>query len=75
MKALDEESEDAFVLALIQDLALSKWDFVSKQKRNDTVKLVKQFLSEKPKSRKVFAEAEGMLHSIFPIVEKLAFHR
>jgi hypothetical protein len=57
---LDEKKDDAFALALIQDLALSRSDCISAQKRKDLVNLVEQFLSEEPASRKALAESAGM---------------
>ena len=56
---LDEARDDAYVVALIQDLALSRSDALSAQKRNDLVALVEQFLAEKPGSRKALAEING----------------
>ncbi|KAG7353289.1 heat repeat-containing protein [Nitzschia inconspicua] len=57
MVELDDEKDDMFVVALIRDLALSRSDCVSEQKRNDLMRLVENFLSEKPGSRKALAEA------------------
>ena len=57
--AMDEARDDEYVVALIQDLALSRSDCLSAQKRNDLVRLVEQFLTEKPGSRKALANSAG----------------
>jgi hypothetical protein len=57
---LDEKKDDAFVLALIQDLASSRSDCIAAQKREDWVYLVEQLLSEEPTSQKALAKSAGM---------------
>lgn len=60
VELLDEDTrDDDYVLALIQDLAMSRSDCLSAQKRSDLVKLVEQFLAEKSGSRKALAESKG----------------
>jgi HEAT repeat protein len=59
MDELGDDKDDAYVLALMQDLAMSRSDCISAQKRGELLKLVEKFLSEKPGSRKALAESKG----------------
>jgi hypothetical protein len=65
MVALAEEKDEAYVMVLIEDLAMSRSNSLSAKKRGDQVKLVEQFLSENPGSRRALAEIESTFLILF----------
>jgi hypothetical protein len=55
----NDGDESSYVLGLIQDLALSRSDCISAGKRNDLVKIVTTYLTEKSVCRQALADRGG----------------
>jgi hypothetical protein len=53
---VDVVDERSYVLTLIHDLALSRSDCISAQKRNELLKIASNFLAEKSVCRSAFAD-------------------
>ena len=60
----DDMAESSYIVALIQDLALSRSDCLSAQNRDDLVKIVADFLTEKASTRRAFADHGGTLREV-----------
>jgi hypothetical protein len=61
MVEFDEENDEGYVMMLIEDLAMSRSNNMSAQRRGDLMKLVEKSLSEKPGCRRALAESEGKI--------------
>ena len=62
----DVVDESLYVLTLIQDLALSRSDCLSAQKRNELLQIVSNFLAEKSICRRALADhGKGTLLFLF----------